>query len=110
MARRLCIVSGSPLRCDAFVPALTSLRPDDELEIITDRRRGDASGEAKTDPADRPIMERRSRPFLDLALRVDGFAIVPMPAPAPAPAPLPSAASAAVIIPAPLRERVPPPS
>ena len=59
MARRLCIVSGTPLQCNAFVPALESLRPDDELEIISDRRRGDASGEAKA--------ERRSRPFLDLA-------------------------------------------
>ncbi|PYM89409.1 MAG: hypothetical protein DME04_26410 [Candidatus Rokuibacteriota bacterium] len=102
MARRLCIVSGTPLQCNAFVPALESLRPDDELEIISDRRRGDASGEAKA--------ERRSRPFLDLALKVDGFVIVPVSAAAPAPAPMPVASRAAAITPSPARERVPPAS
>jgi len=92
MPTRLCIVSGNRVRCDAFIPALTSLSRDDELEIIMDRRRGAASSEA----ADRPVEERRFRPYLDLALKVDGFAFVPWtPAPAaPAPAPAPTLAPA----------------
>src|SRR5437660_8707777 len=91
MPRRLCIVSGNPLRCGAFIPALESLNRDDELEVIADRRRAAASSEAN-----RPVEERRTRPYLDLALKVDGFAIVPwapappVSAPPPAPAPPPS--------------------
>jgi len=84
MPRRLCILSGNLMRCDAFIPALTSLSRDDELEIIRDRRRGAASSEA----TNRPVEERRCRPYLDLALKVDGFAIVPW-SPEPA-APLPA--------------------
>src|SRR5206468_1184207 len=72
MPRRLCILSGNLMRCDAFIPALTSLSRDDELEIVRDRRRGAASSEA----TNRPVEERRCRPYLDLALKVDGFAIV----------------------------------
>jgi hypothetical protein len=87
MPRRLCIVSGDLLRCDAFIPALASLSRDDELEIIADRRRGVAPSEA----VNRPAEERRFRPYLDLALKVDGFAFVPWsPTPvatAPTPAP-----------------------
>src|SRR5947199_4585337 len=94
MPRRLCILSGNLMRCDAFIPALTSLSRDDELEIVRDRRRGAASSEA----TNRPVAERRCRPYLDLALRVDGFAIVPWSpepaAPLPAPAPMPAPSSA----------------
>ena len=98
MPRRVCIVSGDLVRCDAFIPALTSLSRDDELEIVFDRRRNAAATETASQPAE----ERRRRPYLDLALKVDGFALVPWsPAPAaatpppavpstPAPAPAPA--------------------
>ena len=93
MPRRLCIVSGNLLRCDAFIPALSALSRDDELEIIVDRRRAVAASEGARPPAE----ERRSRPYLDLALKVDGFAIVPWsptpPVPAPALAPPPAPAT-----------------
>ncbi len=103
MPRRLCIVSGDLLRCDAFIPALESLSRDDELEIIADRRRPAASREGN-----QPVDERRSRPYLDLALKVDGFAIVPWsPAPpvsappsSPEPAPEPTPPRAATSGPA----------
>ena len=104
MPRRLCILSGNLMRCNAFIPALTSLSRDDELEIVQDRRRGAASSEA----TNRPVEERRCRPYLDLALKVDGFAIVPWsPEPAasfPAPAPMPAPSSA----PPPTPDRFPP--
>src|SRR6266571_448110 len=85
MPRRLCILSGNLMRCDAFIPALTSLSRDDELEIVRDRRRGAAFSEA----TNRPIEERRCRPYLDLALKVDGFAIVPWSPEPAAPPPTP---------------------
>src|SRR5882672_4317341 len=106
MPRRLCIVSSNLVRCDAFIPTLTSLSRDDELEIIFDRRRSVA-------PI-RPAEERRSRPYLDLALNVDGFALVPWsPAPVGAPPPpevppTPAPAPAPASPPTPLR--FPPPS
>ena len=106
MPRRLCIVSGNLVRCDAFIPTLTSLSRDDELEIIFDRRRSVA-------PI-RPAEERRSRPYLDLALNVDGFALVPWsPAPVEAPPPpevLPTPASAPAPASPPTPLRFPPPS
>jgi hypothetical protein len=108
MPRRLCIVSGNLVRCDAFIPALTSLSRDDELEIVFDRRRSAAPSEAATRPAE----ERRSRPYLDLALNVDGFALVPWsPGPVEAP-PTPEVPSTPAPAPAPASTplRFPPPS
>jgi len=72
----LCIVARDRLRGSDFIAALgASLRPDDELEIIVDRRRGEPS-----DDWDR-AEERRQRPQVDLALRANGFALVPAPSP-----------------------------
>ncbi|HXL45600.1 MAG TPA: hypothetical protein VN977_03260, partial [Candidatus Binatia bacterium] len=72
----LCIVARDRLRGSDFIAALgASLRPDDQLEIIVDRRRGEPS-----DDWDR-AEERRQRPQVDLALRANGFALVPAPSP-----------------------------
>ena len=68
---RLCIVSRDRLRSGDFIAALrASLRPEDQLEIIMDRRHGGSSG--KSDPK-----EDRRQLRVDLALEADGFAIVP---------------------------------
>ena len=70
---RLCIVSRDRLRSGAFIAALrASLRPEDQLEIIMDRRHGGSSGE--WDPN-----EDRRQLRVDLALEANGFAIVPAP-------------------------------
>ena len=72
----LCIVSRDRLRGGDFIAALgASLRPDDQLEIIVDRRSGEAS-----DKWDWPE-DRRQRPQVDQALKVNGFAVVPAPSP-----------------------------
>ena len=72
----LCIVSGDRLRGSDFLAALrASLRPQDQLEIIMDRRCSDVSGE--WDRAE----DRRNRPQVDQALRANGFAVVPAPSP-----------------------------
>ena len=69
---RLCIVSRDRLRSGDFIAALrASLRPEDQLEIIMDRRHGGSSG--KSDPKE----DRRRQLRVDLALEADGFAIVP---------------------------------
>ena len=69
---RLCIVSRDRLRSGDFIAALrVSLRPEDQLEIIMDRRHGGSSG--KSDPKE----DRRRQLRVDLALEADGFAIVP---------------------------------
>jgi len=68
----LCIVSRDRLRSGDFIAALrASLRPEDQLEIIMDRRHGGSSG--KSDPKE----DRRRQLRVDLALEADGFAIVP---------------------------------
>ena len=70
---RLCIVSRDRLRSGAFIAALrASLRPEDQLQIIMDRRQGGSSGES--DPK-----EDRRQLRVDLALEANGFAIVPAP-------------------------------
>jgi len=72
----LCIVSRDRLRGSDFVAALrASLRPHDQLEIIIDRRSGEPSDE--WDRAE----DRRRRPQVELALRANGFAVVPAPGP-----------------------------
>jgi hypothetical protein len=72
----LCIVSRDRLRGSDFIAALgASLRPQEHLEIIVDRRSGEHSDE--WDAAE----DRRHRPQVDLALKANGFAIVPAPGP-----------------------------
>jgi hypothetical protein len=67
-----CIISRDPLRGGHFLVGLqASLRPEDHLEIIVDRRHGGFSG--KSDLKE----DRRRQPQVDLALEADGFAIVP---------------------------------
>ncbi len=69
---RLCIVSRDRLRSGDFIAALrASLRLEDQLEIIMDRRQGGPSG--GSDPKE----NRRRQPRVDRALEADGFAIVP---------------------------------
>jgi Double zinc ribbon len=75
--KRLCIVSNDRLVTGEFLQALQmSLDPDDECEIIPDRRRANPS-EAKPGAADQSLMDRRRRPYVDLALKNKGYAIVP---------------------------------
>ena len=70
----LCIVSRDRVRGGDFIAALqASLRADDQLEVIVDRRSGEPSDE--WDRAE----DRRKRPQVDLALRENGFAVVPAP-------------------------------
>ena len=70
----LCIVSRDRLRGNDFIAALgASMRPDEQLEIIVDRRSGEPSND--WDPA----QDRRRRPQVDLALKANGFAVVPAP-------------------------------
>jgi hypothetical protein len=70
----LCIVSRDRLRGGDFIAALeASLGPQDHLEIIIDRRSGEPSGEW-----DRAA-DRRRRPQVDLALKANGFAMIPAP-------------------------------
>ncbi len=71
--RRLCVVSRNPLMSGVFVAGLTTaVGSRDELEIIVDRRRGDAA-------TNRPSIERRQRDHVVRALERDGFAFVLMP-------------------------------
>jgi Double zinc ribbon len=82
--KRLCIVSRDRLVTGEFLKALEmSLDPDDELEIIPDRRRANPPREAKLDAAERPSVDRRRHPHADSRLKMDGFTIVPAPASGP---------------------------
>jgi len=77
-ARRLCVVSRTPLISGVFISGLTSLVGSrDKLEIVVDRRRGDPA-------RPQPPVERRHRTNVVRALERDGFAVVPVP-PANAP-------------------------
>jgi hypothetical protein len=70
----LCIVSRDRLRGNDFIAALgASMRPDEQLEIIVDRRSGEPSNDWD------PTQDRRRRPQVDLALKANGFAVVPAP-------------------------------
>jgi hypothetical protein len=81
---RLCIVSRDRLLTAAFLKALeTTLDPDDELEIIPDRRRANPSVEAKPDAAQQPSVDRRRHRHVDSRLKLDGFALVPASATGP---------------------------
>lgn len=77
--KRLCIVSNDRLVTGEFLQALQmSLDPDDEFEIVRDRRRANPS-EAKPGAADQPSIDRRRHQYVDLALKKKGYAIVPAP-------------------------------
>ena len=82
---RLCILSRDRLLTGEFLKTLeTTLDPDDELEIIPDRRRATPSVEAKLDAAEQPSLDRRRRHLhVESRLKLDGFAIVPAPATGP---------------------------
>jgi len=72
----LCIVSRDRLRGNDFIAALgASMRPHEQLEIIVDRRSGEPSDDWD------PTQDRRRRPQVDLALKANGFAVVPAPSP-----------------------------
>ena len=74
---RLCIVSRDWLLTGEFLKTLeTTLDPDDELEIIPDRRRANPSVEAKPAAAEQPSIDRRRQLHVDSRLKIDGFAIV----------------------------------
>jgi hypothetical protein len=75
--RSLCIVSRDPLLCSELVLSLqASLNPDDEVEIVMDRRRARDVFDTKSGAP--PVsVERRHNPEIDLAVRTKGFAIVP---------------------------------
>ena len=79
--RRLCIVTGDALPSREFIAALqTAVGPNEEIEIIVDRRRGDpgiAPG--------RPPVDRRRLPHVDVMVEMDGYAIVPVPTSPPRP-------------------------
>ena len=75
--RSLCIVSCDPLQCSELVLALQAdVEPEDEIEIIMDRRRDRALFESRLS-AGQSHAERRRHPDIDLAVRRKGFAIVP---------------------------------
>ena len=70
--RCLCIVSRDRLHGRDFLAAVqASVRPEDHLEVIVDRRRGEPSSQWHG------AGDRRKRPHVDLALHADGVAIVP---------------------------------
>jgi Double zinc ribbon len=74
----LCIVSRDRLLTGEFLKTLeTTLDPDDELQIIPDRRRATPSVEAKLGPAEQQSVDRRRRQHVDSRLKLEGFAIVP---------------------------------
>ena len=76
---RLCIVSRERvLRWAELMAVLRqTLSPQDELKIIIDRRNSRPSTGAPLEPSERRIVERRRHQHVDVALTVDGFAIVP---------------------------------
>ena len=68
---RLCIVSREPFPSSYFATVLTSrIGHEDGLEIIVDRRRREPSRLSD------PTKDRRRRPHVDVALAVNGFAII----------------------------------
>jgi hypothetical protein len=75
--RSLCIVSRDPLQCSELVLALQAgVEPEDEIEIIMDRRGDRALFDSSVSPGE-PHRDRRRNPDLDLAVKTKGFAIVP---------------------------------
>jgi len=79
--KRLCIVTGDALPSREFIAALqTAVGPNEEIEIIVDRRRG-GPGIAPGQP---PV-DRRRLPHVDVMVKMDGYAIVPVPTSPPRP-------------------------
>ena len=79
--RRQCIVTGDALPSREFIAALqTAVGPNEEIEIILDRRRGDPG----IGPG-QPTVDRRRLPHVDRMVRMDGYAIVPVPTSPPRP-------------------------
>jgi hypothetical protein len=75
--RRLCIVSRDRVDGRDFLAAVqASVQPEDYLEVIVDRRRGEPSSQWHG------ANDRRKRPHVDLALQESGVAIVPAATPA----------------------------
>ena len=75
--RSLCIVSRDPLQCSELVLALQAgVEPDDEIEIIMDRRRDRALFDSGVSLG-QPHPDRRRNADVDLAVKTKGFAIVP---------------------------------
>ena len=94
--RSLCIVSRDPLHCSELVLSLQGLlEPDDEVEIVMDRRRQRDLFEIDSGQRDQPSVERRRNADVDLEVRTKGFALVPGEATAPRPADEPDAADRA---------------
>jgi hypothetical protein len=76
--RSLCIVSRDPLQCSELVLSLqASLEPDDEIEIIMDRRRARDLFETESRGPDPLPVDRRRNTDVDLEVRTKGFALVP---------------------------------
>lgn len=76
--RSLCIVSRDPLQCSELILSLqASLDPDDEVEIVMDRRRARDLFDTKSGAEPPVSVERRHNPQVDLAVRTKGFAVVP---------------------------------
>lgn len=73
-------MSRDPLQCSELVLCLqASLEPDEEVEIIMDRRRAREVFDTEPEISGRPSVDRRNKPDVDLAVRTKGFAIVPAP-------------------------------
>ena len=82
--RSLCIVSRDPLQCSELVLSLqASLEPEDEVEIIMDRRRARDVFETEFEGHELLPVDRRRNLDVDLEVRTKGFAIVPGAAMAP---------------------------
>ena len=82
--RSLCIVSRDPLQCSELVLSLqASLEPEDEVEIIMDRRRARDVFETEFEGHESLPVDRRRNLDVDLEVRTKGFAIVPGTAMAP---------------------------
>src|SRR5438132_587476 len=82
--RSLCIVSRDPLQCSELVLSLqASLEPNDEVEIVMDRRRArDVFGTEPREHERLPV-DRRHNVDVDLEVSTKGFAIVPRAASSP---------------------------
>jgi hypothetical protein len=74
----LCIVSRDPLQCSELVLSLqASLDPEDEVEIVMDRRRARDVFDTTSGEPEPVSVERRHNPDVDLGVRTKGFVIVP---------------------------------
>ncbi len=70
-------MSRDPVLCSALVLSLqASVDPDEEVEIILDRRRERGVFEASSAAPDRGLVDRRQSPHVDLEVKTKGFAVV----------------------------------